>query len=456
MERCISRKLRDWSLSAVRKPLILRGARQVGKTWLLREFGKSDFERLFYVNFEKQSDLHTVFERDLDPTRILAEIGLILQGRVTDKDLLVFDEIQACPRALTSLKYFCEDKPEIRICAAGSLLGLELSPSSYPVGKVDIQEVPPLTFMEFLNAVGRTELADYLVTQPLDEPISLAIHGRIFDQFKNYLCVGGMPEAVLTWSRLQDEGYPSLEQVREKQNSLLMAYVADMAKHSGKQNSMHLERCWRAIPEQLAKQQEKQSKRFIFKDVIPGIRGFERLACTIDWLQKAGLILKTSIVERPEVPLSAYAKESLFKLYVFDTGLLGALADIPPAEIIRYDYGSFKGFFAENFVAQELHAAGVPLFSWREKEWEIEFVTSSTPSVTIRSQHSIESGNAANRSVIPIDVKSGGYRFSASLKNFTTRYSPSCTYALVGEAVNNSRSRNVTCLPIYRAGGLFL
>ncbi len=279
MKRDIFAHLDGWRRRKNRKPLILRGARQVGKTWSLQEFGSRNFPTTHYLNFEQDNQLESLFQRDLKPSRIIQELSFHLDRSIHPaKDLLIFDEIQECPRALTSLKYFAEELPEMAVCAAGSLLGVELADVSFPVGKVEFLDMYPMSFSEFLLAVGDDRSYGFLTELSLDSEIPEVVHNRLWEQFKNYLIVGGLPEVVKSWRENRKDPYAAFKEVRRLQHDLITAYIADMAKHCGKQNSMHLERLWRNIPAQLAKEQDGSASKYKFKGVIPGIHGYARMA----------------------------------------------------------------------------------------------------------------------------------------------------------------------------------
>jgi predicted AAA+ superfamily ATPase len=432
----------SWKNQKDRKPLILKGARQVGKTTLLKQFGVAHFEKCHYFNFEKEEALKTIFNaalgKDLKPLRIVKELELYQNEKIhPTKDLVIFDEIQECPEALTSLKYFKEEKKELAIASAGSLLGVQLSTKSFPVGAVDFHSLYPMSFEEFLNAHGEIGNAQ-LSLQNQEGEVPVLQHAQLWEHFKNYCVVGGLPESVGVWIKNKDNTFSAFEQVRKTQDNLIKTYLADMAKHCGKQNSMHLVRLWNQIPAQLARSQDGSTSKFIFKGVIPGISIYQKLVGVIDWLENAGLIIKVPIVNRAEIPFSAFTKENQFKLFLFDVGLLGALSDLPAKTILNYDYGTYKGYFAENFVAQEfLFAQRKQLFGWSEKESEIEFL--------------IE----VNGQVVPVEVKSGHITKAKSLKVFKEKYSPRNSVILSAKNLVGVSAENKTSyFPIYYAGKL--
>lgn len=436
MRRDVSDQLLQWKANKTRKPVILRGARQVGKTYSLQKFGRQNFQVCHYLNFEEDDRLATIFQQDLKPGRIVRELEFYLDRPIAEnEDILLFDEVQACPRALNSLKYFQEKKAELAIAAAGSLLGVELSEISFPVGKVEFLDMHPLSFAEFLDAVGDHSSSGFLKKFNGEQGIPEIVHNRLWQQMKNYMIVGGLPEVVRAWKDNLESPLLACKAVRKVQKNLLISYLADMAKHSGKQKSMHLERLWANIPNQLAREQDGSAAKFKFKNVIPGIRGYERLAGPIDWLTKAGLIRKVTMVNTGNLPLSAYAKDNTFKLYCFDTGLLGALGNLPPKTILDYDYGSYKGYFAENFAAQEFQSTEEqPLYYWRERTAEVEFV------------------REFEGEVIPIEIKSGWVTQAKSLKVFAEKYNPPYRIILSGRPFKVDHKHRVQFYPLYLAG----
>ncbi len=418
MKRAITQKLDKWRTKRNRKPLLLQGTRQVGKTYSLQLFGEGFYPNYHYVNFEEQKQFITVFANDLNPNRIIQDLSLILEKPINpQEDLLIFDEVQQCPQALTSLKYFCEKMPDLAICAAGSLLGVHLGESSFPVGKVDELHMAPMTFEEFLQAGANTMLYDAFRNICGDETLSDTLHAKLWDEFKLYLVTGGLPEVVSVFMENRDNKLYAFQEVRAIQTRLISEYIADMAKHCGKQNAMHLERLWRNIPAQLGKDQNQSASKFVFKNVIPGIKGYERLVGTIDWLEAAGLIIRLPIVNSGQLPFPAYMRDNFFKLFVFDVGILGALSRLPVTSILAYDYGTYKGYYAENFIMQELlisHRGN--LACWCERRAEVEFICE------------------INGQVIPIEVKSGWITQAKSLQVFINKYTP--VYSAVFSARN--------------------
>ncbi|MCB1827157.1 MAG: ATP-binding protein [Coxiellaceae bacterium] len=426
-------KLVAWKTQKGRKPLILRGVRQTGKTYLLTQFGLAHFNAVHIVNFEKQANFKAIFEKDLDPRRILDDLRFELQTQINiDKDLVVFDEIQACPNALTSLKYFCEDLPGLALCSAGSLLGLHLNETSYPVGKVDMLHLHPMTFSEFLDGVGDTLAAELIQQYQMGDAISESKHKRLWQRLKHYFITGGLPEVVNLFSQQQDNLYDATVLVRTKQEELIKAYYADIAKHSGKVNAMHIDRTWRAVPKQLAANYDVSTSRFRFKDIIPNVNRYRQLVNVVDWLEAAELVFRLPIVGAFEQPINAYTKDNLFKLLIFDVGILGAMNLIDPALILKEDYGTYKGYFAENFVGQQLLAlTSHPTFNWQEDRSEIEFLL------------------PYHGQVIPIEVKSGSVTRAKSLKKYIDKYEPKRSFILSSNQPYLNSNKKVAHLPLY-------
>ena len=439
MERLIVQDLVKWKESKKRKPLLLTGVRQVGKTYILRDFGRTHFPAYHYINFEQEPNLVKIFEPDLKPRRIIEDLSFHLGTPIDiDKDMVIFDEIQACPLALTSLKYFQEDLPELCICGAGSLLGVHLAPVSFPVGKVTMLALHPMSFEEFLMADKDTQSVDILRKVHITKVIPEIAHDHLWNQLKRYFVVGGMPESVSTYCENKDNLFNALAQVRNRQNELIKAYYADVAKHSGKVNAMHIDRVFSSIPAQLDRLHDGSGEKFKFKGVVPGISHYQRLAGAIDWLIAAGLVIKVHIVNSGHLPFKAYIKENIFKLYLCDIGILGAMCSLSPAVIMNYDYGSYKGYFAENYVAQALINSGEKeLFCWNEKTAEVEFL--------------IESKGKA----VPIEVKSGTSTKAKSLSVFSEKYRPDHLVIISAQPLRIDNRTGMDRYPLYLAGHFF-
>ncbi|MBD3241515.1 MAG: AAA family ATPase [Chitinivibrionales bacterium] len=437
MKRAAYRYLVEWKGKTHRNPLVLRGARQVGKTWLLKEFAAREFDSVFYVNFEENDRFSDVFEHDLRPSRILDDLSFLFERPFRSAgDILILDEIQRCPRALTALKYFAEEAPDTAVCAAGSLLGVVLGDDSFPVGKVEFLDLYPFSFSEFLNGVERERLAAALQAVQPGEVVPHVAHEKLWELWKHYLVVGGLPAVITAYRESLDGGlYTAFQRVRAVQRNLIDSYNADIAKHSGKTNALHVDRVWRNVPAQLARNQQRTTSRFYFRDVIPGVRGYERLAGPIEWLESAGLLLRCSMVEAPARPLSSRASHNRFKLYMADIGLLGALSGIKPGEFLAFDFGSYKGYVAENFVAQELRAAGErELYFWQGRTSEVEFLLQRHGYIT------------------PLEVKAGARTRSRSLSAYEQRYTP--VLGVIASARPGGRDDNRVYVPVYAVSRL--
>lgn len=435
MKRKILDQFLTWKTKKNRKPLVLFGVRQAGKTHALKNFGQTHFEQTHYFNFEQDKKLADFFSTDLLPHRIIQDLSLYADKPIRPgQDLVIFDEIQECPAALTSLKYFAEDFQGLSLCAAGSHIGLSLSSASFPVGKVDLLRLFPMSFSEFLLALGDELSLDVLNGLGTGRKIPEGIHERIFRQFKKYLIVGGLPEVVNLFCKQQEDLFETFRQVREQQQILIAAYLRDVAKHAGKVNAMHIERVLQNIPSQLARSLDGSAKKYVFKEVVPGKSRYAQLAGPIDWLTTAGLVLKTNFISRAAQPLKAHAIENAFKLYLFDVGLLGALGNLAPRNIWEYNFGSYKGYLAENFVAQEFMTNGIPdYYAWNENMAEIEFVIDR------------------EGQIVPIEVKSGQATRSRSLGAFIQKYHPQQAFVLSLNMKKEHRSP-IRGMPLYGAG----
>lgn len=291
---------------------------------------------------------------------------------------MIFDELQSCPRAITSLKYFSEKMPELDLIATGSLLGIHLGEASFPVGKVEFLNMFPMSFYEFLDAVEETQACEIVQNLKPNGKIAELVHQSLWARLKEYFVTGGLPSVLEIYRNNLDDKFLAMQKVREEQNRVLDTYIADIAKHSGKQNSMHIERVLKAIPQQLASRQDGNAAKFKFKDVVPGRKRYSQLVDLIDWLTATRLAIKVPFVHHVEHPLSVYTQENQFRLFLFDVGLLGALSSLDPGKILDYDYGTYKGFFAENFVAQEFVCADQRfdrIFTWHgSNQAEVEFL----------------------------------------------------------------------------------
>ena len=367
MERIAIEKLIKWKESARRKPLVLEGARQVGKTWLVKEFARQKYKKLAYVNFENMKILKNLFEQDFDINRIVTAIGAATHVTCTEGDTLIFlDEIQAAPNAITSLKYFYENAPGYHVIAAGSLLGIELHQGeSFPVGKVQFMSLYPMNFIEFVMAMGENGLAKFLQDKDWDMINSFA--PKYQELLRYYYYVGGMPEVVLSFSQNRD-----WLEVREIQNDILASYRRDMSKHAPSEVIPRISDVWNSIPAQLS----KENRKFVYGVIREGARARE-YEIALQWLQDAGLIYKVYNVKAPRIPLKSYEDRAAFKIFLLDVGLLGAMARLKTTTVISGNdiFTEFKGALTEQYVMQQLLLRYEPYyFSKPKSTLEIDFL----------------------------------------------------------------------------------
>ncbi|MEI8346671.1 MAG: AAA family ATPase [Pseudomonadota bacterium] len=437
MKRKFIEDLISWKNQKMRKPLLVYGARQTGKTYIIEQFGKNEFPQCHVFNFEKNKQIKTIFEKDLEPKRILSELSFIAGSTINpESDFIFFDEIQECQAAITSLKYFCEGLPQLAICGAGSLLGVKLSNHSMPVGKVEILHLYPMTFEEYLMATQDQNILSAFQSVAHGEEIPGIAHQKLLDYMYEYFICGGMPQAVLTYLDNRDDPYKAFTLARKIQNDILQMYQADFAKHSGKINSMHLIAVFENMSSQLASHYDDSTQRYKFKDVIPGKNSYRDFEGPLQWLCEASLIIKVKICNRAEIPLKAFTKNNIFKGYFFDIGILGAQLELRPDDIQSNDYGITKGYFAENFVAQELLATYPgQIYSWAEKNSEIEFLL-----------------QGENEGIIPIEVKAGHRTQAKSLQNYLKKYSPALAYVFSTRPRSSSKDNSLQYVPLYLCG----
>ena len=402
--RQIYKDLLAWKQGADRKPLLLMGARQIGKTTLLKSFGENEYEHFVYLNMEQQKDVHSFFERDKNPSVIIKNISMLMGREIkAHNTLIVLDEIQECRDALIALKYFQEELPEFYIISAGSLLGLSIGHnSSFPVGKVAFLDMYPLSFSEYLEFADNRLFKAYhsLLEENKVEPIATAFYNPLTTIYKEYVLYGGMPEVASAF--LSDR---NVEHVEKIQDEILRAYELDFVKHADKTTAAKVQRIWSSIPSQLA----RTNKKFLFKTIRSGARARE-YEVALQWLIQAGLVYKVSKVEKAGIPLKAYEDVAAFKIYMFETGLLLRLAGLDAKTFLDGNafFTEFKGSLAENFVAQALtKELGKPPYYWTsEGKAEVDFLIQSK-------------GQA-----IPIEVKSGATTKAKSLAEYRKRYQP--------------------------------
>lgn len=403
MQRDIYKQLEEWKKSFRRKPLVLNGARQVGKTYALKHFGKTAYPSIAYLNFEKDERLRDYFADTLDPKELIKILSIHTEIDIEpNKTLIVFDEVQECPKALNSLKYFCEEANSYHVVAAGSLLGVKTAgEKGFPVGKVNFLHMYPMTFFEFLSAVGQNKSRQFLEEVHTIESIPGPLHEKLIQLLKLYFFIGGMPEAVAEYAKNE-----KLPIVREIQLEILNAYEKDFAKNAPPHEIMKITTVWNQVHRQLG----KENKKFIFAAIRKSARGRD-YEDAIQWLSDAGLIHKSYLVESPKFPLSAYADNNIFKIFLSDIGLLGAQSNLSPQTIIDGNllFTEFKGALTENYVAQEWTATQQKkLYYWTsEGTAKVDFL--------IEEEHEI----------YPLEVKAGTSQKKKSLLSYEQKYSPS-------------------------------
>jgi predicted AAA+ superfamily ATPase len=429
VKRDIYHDLLRWKTSERRKPLLLRGARQTGKTYILNEFGRNEYQDVCYFNFEEDPDLSSFFERNLDPKRIIAELSIYRRHEIRpEQNLIIFDEIQASNKALSSLKYFQEQAGDFHIAAAGSLLGIKLSkPGSFPVGKVNFLDLHPLSFFEFLEALDYPQHRKLLESIDTFQPLPKPLHEDLIDLLRKYYFTGGMPEAVLHYANSQN-----LAEVRQIQREIIDSYVLDFAKHAPSSETPKLSLIWESIPRHLA----RENKKFIFSALRKGARAREYESALM-WLQDAGLIHHTLAVEVGRFPLKHYEDVSCFKVYCLDVGLIGALAKTPIEILVAGNrlFTEYRGALAENYVAQELIRAGQQnLHYWRSKggKAEIDFLCE------------------IDGTIYPLEVKAGINPKSKSLLSYDKQFAP--PLLLRSTQLNLKRDAKTCNIPLYAIG----
>lgn len=424
MERDRLKDLIAWKSNPLRKPLILRGARQVGKTWLIKEFGKTQYKQCVYINFENATNMRDMFLKDFEIDRIIQTLQIYARIQITPEDtLIVFDEIQAAERGLTSLKYFCEEAPQYHIVAAGSLLGMGLhSQISFPVGKVNFMDLRPLSFYEYLRAMGEAQMVETL--EKGDWQTVSVFHEELVEYLKTYYYIGGMPEVVDTYLLTKD-----LQQVRRVQREILDAYEADFSKHAPLDVVPRIRMVWQSIPSQLS----KENKKFVYGVIREGARAKD-FELAIEWLCNCGLFLKSQRVSKPEMPLIAYQDLSVFKLFLLDVGLLSAMASLDLHVLIEKEriFTEFKGALTEQFVMQQLRLRSNDYIGY----WTNERSTAEVDFVLQREA-----------AIIPIEVKAETNVRARSFKLFCEKYQPEL--ALRTSMLRYHKEEWMTNIPLY-------
>ena len=423
MQRFILKKLIEWKESKYRKPLILKGARQIGKTYILKQFGKENYEGVAYFNFDHDEDLYNLFENTKDPKRILEQLAFIYgKAIIPGKTLIIFDEIQECPNALNSLKYFYEEANEYHIACAGSLLGIRLSHTSFPVGKVDFLNMYPMTFSEFLIADNAQNLVDYMNSLEKIEKIPDIFFNQLEEKLKAYFIIGGMPEAVSAWVNEKD-----MELVNKIQNNILSAYESDFSKHTQDSEANKISLIWNSVPSQLA----KENKKFLYQVVKEGARARE-YENALNWLNDANLIYKIYNVTKTDFPLKAYNDLSAFKIYMNDVGLLRKMSNLDSKIVVEGDklFEEFKGAFTENYVLNMLTSTLnlVPNYYTFDRN-EIDFI--------------IQYKN----NIVPIEVKANKSTNNTSLTKYNEKFNNELS---VRFSMNNlSKDGKILNIPLF-------
>ena len=433
MERLIMKKLLQWKNAEYRKPLILKGVRQVGKTWLLKEFAKLHYENMAYFNFDEHPEYKQFFQSTKEVDRILQNLmmasGQIIPPDHPENTLIVFDEIQECPEALNTLKYFYENTPHYHVACAGSLLGIALSkPSSFPVGKVDFLEVLPMTFTEFLMANGDLNLASYLDGKSDLDPVPDAFFNPLTEKLKMYFITGGMPESVRSWTKDRD-----VELMQQVLSNILNAYERDFAKHPDPKDFPKISLIWRSIPSQLA----KENKKFLYKVVKEGARARE-YEDALQWLCDANLTYKIYRSSGPGLPISAYDDLTAFKLYMADVGLLRRLSLLAPSAFGEGNrlFTEFKGALSENYILQALRnqLEAMPRY------WTLENPKAEVDFLIQREND-----------ILPVEVKSEGNVESRSLKKYNEKYGDRLPLRIRYSANNLRLDGDLLNIPLFLA-----
>ena len=424
MKRTAMEKLVAWKSSDERKPMVLKGARQVGKTWLMKEFGKNYYKSFVYFNFDEEDELKSIFETNKNPQRIIELLSMIAGEKIHPLDtLVIFDEVQECPEALNALKYFKEKANEYHVIAAGSLLGTLLAkPKSYPVGMVNLLDIFPLTFEEFLEATDAPLFAYYEGIHK-EQQIEEIFHNRLLESYNNYLIIGRMPECVSSWLKHKDPA-----KIAQIQRELIEVYENDFSKHNGKVNSGRILMVFRSIVTQLAKSNEK----FMYGAVREGARArdFEE---AIEWLVSAGMLNRIYNVSKLEHPLSAFDKLDQFKLFLFDTGLLKQMAGVDNSAILLKSTYQFKGPLTENYVLQQLRGQFevMPRY-FSSRNGEIDFVLQ------------------CGMEIIPVETKGGEDKSAPTFKKYVADNHPQ--YAVRFSKMGYRKDGNITNIPLYLVG----
>lgn len=425
MDRLLMSQLAAWKQKKKRKPLIIHGARQVGKTWLMKKFGRRYFKQFAYISFDNNESAKQVFELDFDIKRIISALKIASGTNIDEETLIILDEIQEAPKAMTALKYFCENAPQYYVIAAGSLLGMALHrETSFPVGKVEFLNLYPMNYREFLMASGEDSLASLLTDSDYDMINNFS--GKYSDLLRKYYFIGGMPEAVQAY--IDND---NLDEVRSIQKQLLLYYENDFSKHAPTEQIPRIQMVWNSIPAQLS----KENRKFIYSIIREGARAKD-FEIAIQWLCDYGLIKKSNCITKPGMPLIAYMEQSVFKLYLLDVGLLSAMGNIPSKTLLYGNriFEEFKGALTEQFVAQELTSRnyGLYYFSSKNSTMEVDFVVQQ------------------NEFCIPLEVKAEENLRAQSLRVYCRKYEPEIA---IRTSMSQYRKEEwMTNVPLYLIG----
>lgn len=427
MYRKFIKQLQQWEQNNIKEPLLVTGARQVGKTWLIKKFCEKTYPDYVYINFEEREDFASAFENSLAPKDVLRTLGILAEKKINESTAIFFDEIQLCERAITALKYFCEAEENYRILCAGSLLGVKLGrfEGSFPVGKVIIKHMYPMDFEEFLLALGEEDLRD-VIREHYDSLKSMVtgLHSKAINLFHDYLFVGGMPKLVESYSKTKDVNDIPTEQLE----NLRMSYLADMSKHvKSAAESLKIAEVYKSIPRQLA----KENPKFKYKEVKDTANKRDYYSA-IDWLEASGMVIKVNNAEAVSSPLKGYENADSFKLYISDPGLLSNLCRLKMNDIISSNHNIYKGAVIENYVMAQFVASGKYFCYYKPSEsMEIDLVLDEKDGI------------------IPCEIKSGRHKRSTSLSNYIEAYQPVRAYRL--SELNFGKAQSLISIPLYAA-----
>lgn len=425
--RDIYSKLIKWKNSSQRKPLIIKGARQVGKTYIIKQFAQKEYNSYIYLNFEEDPNLKSLFQGDRNPKKIIENLSIYSEKQILPENtLIIFDEVQNSPETLTSLKYFCEENNNYHIISTGSLLGISLysnKESSFPVGKVNFIQMLPLSFREFLYANKEDKLIDFLIDKKDLKPIPEAFHNKLLDYLKLYFFIGGMPEPIAEYITSKD-----FNNIRKIQKDILTAYAMDITRYALKNEAIKISEIWDSIPSQLI----RENKKFKYSEIKTNAKSREYYT-SIQWLINAGIVHQIYNQSIPKLPLSVYKNDNIFKLFLIDIGLLGAMLNLSPKTIIEGNtlFTHYNGAFTENYTAQELIVNNFnEIFYWTSKNnAEVDFLLSYQDNI------------------LPLEIKSGLNTKAKSLKIYGEKYNP--PFLTRSSQRNFNKNKNLYDIPLY-------